>query len=328
MQSQAADIKNSILYTFITVPVFLCLLGTGCRKPPSQTEGICVRDDSDTRCCLPEGATRIISLYPAHTENLFSLGLSDEIIGVYKGDEYPPDVEEKRRYDYCRDPEEIIAAAPDLVLIRPFIKRAYPDFVTVLERNGILVVSLYPETVAQFEPYMRKLGRLTGRTDRAKELIDTFYTRLEQIQKRVAAVTQRKRLFFEATYNNYRTVIPDSFPGHAIAVAGGIPVAGDASPIVSGSSLAPYGIERILEKADQIDVYVAQRGAMNPLVSAEKIRERTGFQAIRAVKNGRILVLDEAYISRPTMRYVEGVQMLAEYIYPHHATAEKNREER
>jgi iron complex transport system substrate-binding protein len=35
-------------------------------------------------------ATRIISVYSAHTENLFSSGLDQEVLGVGTADIYPP----------------------------------------------------------------------------------------------------------------------------------------------------------------------------------------------------------------------------------------------
>ena len=65
-------------------------------------------------------------------------------------------------YDYNADPENVIAAEPDLVLIRPFINRKSPDFVAALENAGLTVVSLYPESFEEFDGYIEKLAMLTG----------------------------------------------------------------------------------------------------------------------------------------------------------------------
>lgn len=66
---------------------------------------------------------RIISLYGAHTENLFSLGLDKEIVGVSVNENHPPCVLTKSVFSYHDDAEKFIAARPDLVLIRPMIAR-------------------------------------------------------------------------------------------------------------------------------------------------------------------------------------------------------------
>jgi len=47
-------------------------------------------DQSGRRIVIEEPFKRVISLYGAHTENLFSLGLYHEIIGVSQHDDYPP----------------------------------------------------------------------------------------------------------------------------------------------------------------------------------------------------------------------------------------------
>ena len=89
---------------------------------------------------IDEPFKRIISLYGAHTENLFSLGLDAEIAGVSSHEVYPPRAIQKPAYSYHDDPEKFIAAKPDLVLIRPMIDRGYPQFVKRLEKSGIAVV--------------------------------------------------------------------------------------------------------------------------------------------------------------------------------------------
>ena len=49
---------------------------------------------------------RIISLYGAHTENLFALGLDEEIIGVGRNENYPPEALKKTRSYERREGKE------------------------------------------------------------------------------------------------------------------------------------------------------------------------------------------------------------------------------
>ncbi|MFZ7102292.1 MAG: ABC transporter substrate-binding protein [Peptococcaceae bacterium] len=282
----------------------------------ANTAGITFTDDSGKVVQMDEPAQRIISLYSAHTENLFSLGLNEEIIGVYKSDAYPPQVRGKQIFDYRSDPEKVIAAEPDLVLIRPFIKNSSPEFVDALEKAGINVVSLYPEKYEDFQPYLEKLALLTGKEEEGAQLLDKFYSELAEIQQAVRDIRPKAGVYFEATETNYRTITPDSIPAHAINFAGGVNIASDAEPLREGTSIAAYGAERILEKAEEIDIYVAQSGAMNSGGNPEAIRNRPGFSAIKAVRDNKIYNIDEKLVSSPTFRFAKGVKELSRMFYP------------
>lgn len=305
------------------IALILCLglILTGCAskeivKEEQTAAKIQFIDDLGNQIKMDEAAKRIISLYSAHTENLFALGLDEEIIGVGKSDAYPPAVSQKTIYDYRSDPEKVIAAEPDLVLIRPFIKRSSPEFVEALQKANINIVCLYPESFEKFVPYIKKLALLTGKEERAKELLDKFQKDIEEISEKTQNIEPKVKIFFESTQTQYRTVTPDSMPAHAIELAGGINIAMDAEAVKEGTSIASYGAERILEKAEDIDVYVAQRGTMNSGGTPHAIRIRPGFYAIKAVKEDRIYNTNEKFVSSPTFRFAKGVRELARMFYP------------
>ncbi len=273
-------------------------------------------DDSGKKITVTAPAKRIISLYSAHTENLYSLGLDEEIIGVGRVDIYPPKVLEKTRYDFRSDPEKVVAADPDLVLIRPFIKRSRPEFVAALEKAGLFVVALYPERFEKFDEYIEKLAILTEKQDKAEALVKNFFQEIEDIRVLTRTLTPKVKVYFESVEKGYKTVTPDSMPARAIEIAGGRNLTKDAKPVKNGSSIAVYGIERLLEQADEIDVYLSQRGAMNAGGNVHSISIRPGFYAIKAVKNKRIYVINEKIISSPTFRYIQGIRELVRMFYP------------
>lgn len=300
----------------------LAFLLTGCMNPMEKAEegnilgGITIVDDSGNTITIKEPAKKIISLYSAHTENLYELGLEDEIIGRGTSDIYPVQVLEKNVYDYKSDPEKVIAAEPDLVIIRPFIERKSPEFVEVLRKVGIPVVSLYPESFSEFDEYIMKLGKLTGKEDVAKNKLDTFYLEIEKIKEQTKDINPKIGIYFEATQTEYRTVTKASMPGIAIDIAGGVNVAGDLEPITDGSSIASFGVERILEKSDEIQVYVSQRGAMNAGGNYHTISIRPGFDNIKAVKEERVYMINQKIISSPTFRYIKGIKEMTRMFYP------------
>lgn len=281
----------------------------------SSGKSISIVDDLGNKIELNSPAKRIISLYSAHTENLFSLGLNAEIIGVSKSEAYPKEALSKKAYDYKGDPEEIIAAKPDVVLMRTSVVRTYPDFVKKLQGAGIKVVALYPETFDNFDDYINKLGILTGKETEAKEKIKEFHKNLDELKAKVEKVTDKKKVFLETMSKEIKTAAKGSFAWSSIQFAGGINIAADAEG-EQKTSIAPFGEEKLLSMARDVDVYVAQKGAMNTDVSVSVIEKRPGFNKIKAIKDNKIIIMDEKLISSPTFRYVEGVKELQKSIYP------------
>jgi len=284
----------------------------------SIVDGQTVIDQAGRRIRIAKPFERIISLYGAHTENLFALGAGSCVIGVSPLEDFPPEARQKPVFSYHDDPEKFLAARPDLVLVRPMIDRGYPQFVQRLEKSGIAVVSLQPGTVEEMLTYWEILGLLVGRRDQAVAMAARFRQAVSQIRSLTDAVTPRKRVYFEAIHDKMKTFSPDSMAVFALEAAGGINVARDAQP-VRDTNIAAYGKERILSQASEIDVFLAQSGTMNP-ASVAMIRAESGFQAIRAVKNNQIFLIDERLVSRPTLRLLDGIFEIGKILYPNDFT--------
>ncbi|MDG4476706.1 ABC transporter substrate-binding protein [Thiovibrio frasassiensis] len=287
-------------------------------NPPASagTVPATFRDSEGKTVTVSKPYTRIISLYPAHTENLVSLGLDREIIGIEGADEDLPQLKDKKHFSYREDAEKIIGARPDLVLVRPMIERTAPQLLATLRRAGITVVSLQPNTVEEIFDYWRALGVLTGKTRQAEEMVATFQTELAAIRRIISKVPEKKRtkVYFEAIHTKMKTFAQESIASYALQQAGGINVAADASQ-VRETNIAAYGKEQILAKGAEIEVFLAQLGRMNP-VSIETIIQEPGFQAIKAVRNNRVYLVDEHLVARPTLRIIEGIKTIAGLLYP------------
>jgi iron complex transport system substrate-binding protein len=273
-----------------------------------------VRDQAGRELRVQRPFQRIVSLYGAHTENLFALGAGRQLIGVSRNEAYPPEARKKGGFSYREDPEKFLAARPDLVLIRPMIDRGYPQLVARLESSGIAVVSLQPSTVDSLYTYWRILGLLAGRPAEAERLIDHFDRACRSLAALGSGVADRQRVYFEAVHSKMKTFSPDSMAIFALESAGGINVAADALP-VRNTNIAAYGKERILAQADRIDVYLAQVGTMNQ-PTVELIRNEPGFSALKAVQTGRVYLIDEMIVSRPTPRLLEGIYQIGRRLYP------------
>ncbi|WP_020589907.1 ABC transporter substrate-binding protein [Desulfobacter curvatus] len=254
--------------------------------------------------------TRIISLYGAHTRNLETLGLDDEIIGICPMDEWGA----KQEFSYHDGLEKFLAARPDLVLIRPMIDRAYAALVKGMERSGIVVVSLQPGSVDEMFDYWLTLGTLTGKVDQARQMVAAFKDEIAGIQSVTRMIADKKQVYFEAIHSRMKTFTPGSMAIFALETAGGVNIARDA-PSVRGTNIAFYGKERILSHAHEIDVFLSQKGAMNQ-PTIEMIKDEPGFDVIRAVKENQVFIVDEKIVSRPTMDLLKGIHAIADMLYP------------
>jgi iron complex transport system substrate-binding protein len=305
-------LKISLLLLVMSFSNLNPALATG--APFRVEKGFIVIDQSNRRIAVQKPFKRIISLYGAHTENLYSLELDAQIIGVSRHEDYPSQALKKPVFSYHDDPEKFLAARPDLVLIRPMIDRGYPQFVSRLEKSGITVVSLQPGTIKDMYAYWKILGVLTGKPERASNMIANFKKAVAVLKATTNLISAKKRVYFEAIHSKMKTFSPDSMAIFALETAGGINVAHDAKP-VRKTNIAGYGKERILSRGDEIDVYLAQHGVMNrPTVSL--IKNEPGFQAIKAVKNNEIFIVDERIVSRPTFRLLNGIIQIGEILYP------------
>lgn len=308
-------IKRDIRFRTAIIAWVLALAGLLTPLSSWGLSGI-VLDQGGRRIPIERPFKRIISLYGAHTVNLLELGAEGELVGITRADRTMDQLRSKPVFTYHYGPERFLAAAPDLVLIRPMIDRGYPNLVRKLEQTGVKVVSLQPRSVEEMYAYWRSLGLLTGRSKEAEEMISRFKQGLEEISSILSRVpaAKRKRVYFESIHSKMKTFSPSSITMFCLEAAGGINVATDAVT-VRNTNIAEYGKERIMARADEIDVYLAQQGPMNR-VTIDAIRKEGGFGVIKAVRTDQIYLVDEKMVSRPTPHLLKGIRSIARILYP------------
>ncbi len=306
--------RRSVLF----LPLLITILGPCFFFPQhaKSAETATITDNSGRVIPVDKPFVRIISLYSAHTENICSLGAENQLVGISRSDDYPPSVTLKQRFSYREDPEKFIGTKPDLVLIRPMIERSYPELIRKLQKAGITVVSLQPNTVGEMFDYWRKLGALTGKREAATKMIEKFNSRLKAVRNRVQKIAPQKRLkvYFESMHKKMKTFAPESIAIFVLQQAGGINI-GSGATQVRKTNIAYFGKERLISRGNDVDVFLAQHGRMNP-VSREIIMNEPGFSAIKAVKEHRVYIIEESLVSRPTLRILDGIERINSILYP------------
>ncbi len=110
--------------------------------------------------------------------------------------------------------------------------------------------------------------------------------------------------FVEIGQNPLFTVGSGTLIDELIALAGG-------TNIVTQPGYVPYSAEEVV-KADP-EVYMATKGSMS---DPSQLEQRAGFGDLTAVKNGRVVILEDNYVSRPGPRVVLGLKQIAEALHP------------
>ena len=254
---------------------------------------------------------RVISLYPGHSDNIFAMGGNLVALSENDDDDLLPELP---RISLRSGAERILALRPDVIVTRPFAERINPNMYDVLRRSGVKVISIDPPKWDVFPEYLITLAESLNLNpiNGISRLNSALECKLDA-SKRVynseskSAKTNRPRVFLEATSRELHTCAPDSWPARLIALSGGVNIASDAKPLRPESTIAPYGVERVLMNAESIDVYIIQTGAMNPAtVNSFKAREWSS-----ALSHARVYEIPERYISRPSLLGLEkGLKIL------------------
>jgi iron complex transport system substrate-binding protein len=284
--------------------VLLLVPALGCADRDTARARDAWRDDDGV--AVSSGSTtdpaRIISLSPATTELLFALGAGTRLVGRTQWDQWPPAALEVPDLGpgIRPDVEALLARRPDLVVLYASEdNRAAADRLRAL---GVRVVALKLDRIDDFRRAARLLGAATGLEARARVVLDSVDATLERV--RLATDTlPRVRVFWHIWDNPLITVGAGSFMTELVAIAGGENIYADdthPSPQIT--------LEDVVRRNP--DVVLA-----GP-VGARHIRESAAWQAVPAVRDGRVLVVDTNLVSRASVRLGEAALSLAELLHP------------
>ncbi len=138
---------------------------------------------------------KIVSLIPSNTEIAYALGLGDKIVGVSDFDNYPEDVKTKTKIGGMEfNVEKIISLKPDLVLAHASSAHNSRDGLKQLKDAGITVLVVndaksFDDVYASIE----LIGKATGASDKAKQVIDEMKEKLAQIQEKAKQIPADKQ---------------------------------------------------------------------------------------------------------------------------------------
>ena len=243
----------------------------------------------------PQHATRIVSLMPSLTEDLFAIGAGSRVVGVSQFTDYPPAaarLPEVASFSSL-DAERIARLHPDLVVAIPAQALLTAD----LRRLGVRVEYLRDDSYDDLFASIARLGALTGNVAQAAALARRLHARTTALARSVRD-DAAPRTFVVLGVAPIFTVGDGSFIARLIALAGGRNASGIATPY------ARYSAEALL--AAQPDAIVADRAS-----GIARVLGTPPWNGLRAVRAGRVYVLaDDGILERPGPRYNDGLAWL------------------
>lgn len=280
-----------------SLAVALTLLACG---PPDRPSG--ALDDLGAPLPPPRVHARIVSLSPATTELLFALGAGDRVVGRTHWDGYPPaalavpDLGDGIRPSV----EVILAARPDLVVLYATADNA--DAARAFRAAGIDVIALRMDRIEDFERVARVLGDATGAGEQAEAIVDSVGATLDRVRAATDTLPH-PGVFLHNWEQPLIAIGGGSYLSQLVEIAGGRNIFGetpDPSPQVS--------FEEVLRRNPDYVLGGPQ--------TAANMRSGARWQALAAVREGRILVMDTLLVGRPGPRLGEAARSLARLLHP------------
>ncbi len=311
-----------VLLVLIAVLLFFTVAGCTSNEEVQPSEEV-LQDQSseETNLDQPLEETaqdepiRIISLSPSQTENLFALGLEDQIIGVSDYCDYPAEAltKEKMGSSWTINLERILEMEPDIVFI---YAGGQPEAVQQMNAAGIQVVDFTPNSIEAVFESILKTGELTNKIDEAQGIVEELEAEKELILSKVKDLP-KVPVFYQVWDEPLQTAGPGSFIHELIEMSGGENIAGDTD-----TEYPMYSVEALIEKDPEIyfmPPHVANFEEMTEEMAEayrEEVRKRPGYDQIKAIKDNRIELMEPNIASRPGVRIIKGLRMFAEAIHP------------
>lgn len=261
-------------------------------------------------------ARRIVCLLESALSTLYMLGADDALVGVpadaTRGEpgaryraldpriargEYPT----PGNWDFI-SLERVLMLQPDLVVLWA----AQRETIDALRRHGLRVHSVDVRSLQDVHEQVRELGRLTGRSDRAHELVQWAQRETEALRAAAAVSSgSRPRAFF-------------MWPQSPLDTAGRASAAHELLELAGAVNVCTTAAEHVVVRIDDVlawrpDLVVMWPSALSPI----ELAQRPGWRAIPAVKHGRVHVLPSPFwCDLWTLKYVYAARVIAGWSRP------------
>jgi iron complex transport system substrate-binding protein len=259
---------------------------------------------SFTVCAAEQASTpkRIISLSPATTEILFSLGLGGRIVGVTSFCDRPAEAKKKSKIGGMSNPslEAIVRLKPDIVVMTTDGNpREVDDRLRAMSLKTYVWTS---RTLAELPQGIRKLAGAMGVQEQGEELAKEIEEGIEKYRSEKSGAGSRKKVVYIVWPEPLLVAGPGTAIHDAVVLLGLDNVASRAS-----SSYPRYSIEELIRSSPDV-VIVGKGTGMDIRTVSQGVLKK--LATVPAVRNGKVCYVSD-HLYRLAPRVIQGIEELA-----------------
>jgi iron complex transport system substrate-binding protein len=300
------------LTVMLALALALSACGTAATATPSPTEepfSAAVTDGLGAEIALSAKPQRIVSVTLGTDEILLDLVGPDRLVGVtyLASDATTSNIADRPELAQVPNvieanpsPEQIIALEPDLVFVATFTDTAV---IQQLKDAGLPVFAVgFFSSIEAMQENILTIGELVGEPEKAQQMVDQMDADLQAVAEAVAGAGGEKPTVLYLASSGWvagsATTTDD-----IITRAGGINTATD---LVDWNQVSE---EAIIEMDPD---YVI----LSPYVTEDEFIANPVYANLKAVQEGHVLAISDAYMSATSQYIVRGVEEVAHFLYP------------
>lgn len=274
-----------------------------------EAAGVTVTDMAGREITLDAPATRVVALSASDCEIIYALGAGELLVGRGEYCDYPAEVLEVPAVQSGAETniEQIIALEPQVLFMTKMAQTE--EQIAALEAAGVHVVVSDAQDIAGVYEAIGMIGTLLGREAEAGTMVADMVAAFDDVAAR-AAGDGSETIYFEVSPLQYGlwAAGADTFMDEIAQMLG----LTNAFADVSG--WAEVSEEQVLSRDPDYIVTISMYYGEGP-TPVEEIQGRAGWENVSAVKNGKILNLQNNELSRPSYRLAEGARVLCDFVY-------------
>lgn len=249
---------------------------------------------SSTDLCLFGAENRIIALVPSQTELLFAIGLGEQVVGVSDYCNFPPEALERQKIGGLElNIERIMSLRPSILLD---INNMHKKYELLFRQLGLNYVNFTLTKLEHLPQVATELAEILSAKEKGIDFATNWNKQIASLE--LEKPDNQVKIYFEIWDTPMQAAGSNSYIGEMVSKAGGINILNDKAdfPVVNSEAIISGDPDVIL--------------FAYPLPGLETIKNRAGWQSLKAVKSNQIYALDQDLYVRPGPRNLEGLKQL------------------
>ena len=251
---------------------------------------------------LTQQPKRIVSLSPTATETLYAIGAGDQVVAVDQFSDFPANAPRTDLSALSSDAATVGGKDPDLV-IAPDSAGPLAEGLRAVDVPVLLTPA--PATLEDAYRQIEVIGQATGHGNAARDLSERMRSDIDKIVAGTPRPPQPLSYFHEISPDFY-TATSQSFVGSVYAKFG---LANIADP--AGGQFPQLSEEQVLQANPNL-IFLADTKCCQ--VNPAAVAARPGWNTLTAVRDGRLVELDDDVAGRWGPRVVDLVRSISDAV--------------